>query len=168
MENGDAVDVIDTLTQKRIGRVPVGYAPQALVYIPNAVTMGEGKENLQPATQMPTLNIGLQSSKEDDKAVGHVTIRQLGELDGLEVMVRGLMPNQEYGLYLVGDRPLELITAWSTDKKGNGMGQALGSLRERLRKETQSRNTQQHLVIAPKNAQNPINTAILVQSESDH
>lgn len=164
LENGDAVDVIDTLTQKLIGRVPVGYAPQALVYVPNAVTTGEGKENLQPPTQMPTLNIGLASPKGDDKAVGHVTIRQLAEVDGLEVMVRGLMPDQEYGLYLVGDRPPELITVWSTDKKGNGMGQALGSLRERLR----NRTTKQHLVIAPKNAQNPVNAAILIQSDSHH
>jgi YVTN family beta-propeller protein len=169
LENGDAVDVIDTLTQKRIGRVPVGYAPQALVYVPNAVTTGEGKENLQPPTQMPTLNIGLTSPKGDHKAVGHVTIRQLAEVDGLEVMVRGLMPEQEYGLYLVGDRemqdrPPELITVWSTDKKGNGMGQALGSLRERLR----NRSTKQHLVIAPKNAQNPVNATILIQSDSHH
>ncbi|GAC1495457.1 MAG: beta-propeller fold lactonase family protein [Chamaesiphon sp.] len=163
LENGDAVDVIDTLTQKRIGRVPVGYAPQALVYVPNAVTTGEGKENLQPPTQMPTLNIELTSPK-GDRAVGHVTIRQLAEVDGLEVMVRGLMPDQEYGLYLVGDSPPQLITVWSTDKKGNGMGQALGSLRERLR----NRSTKQHLVIAAKNAHNPVNAAILIQSDSHH
>lgn len=173
LENGDAVDVIDTLTQKRIGRVPVGYAPQALVYVSNAVPTGEGKENLRSPRQMPTLNIGFKSSK-GGKAQGHVTIRALGEVDGLEVMVRGLAPNQEYGLYLVDSetgatrvvRSLEVITALHTDDKGNGMGQASGTLRERLRNSTLEGGKRQQLVIAPRNAQNPAEAAVLVESES--
>lgn len=171
LENGDAVDVIDTLAQKRIGRVPVGYAPQALVYVPNAVPIGEGKDNLQPPTQMPTFNVGFKSLK-GDKAVGHVTIWTLGEVDGLEVMIRGLMPNQEYGLYLVdagtevtnvAPSP-EMITALRTDDKGNGLGQATGSLRERMRNSTSQGGNRQQLVIAPRNAQNPVSAAVLVES----
>ena len=45
LENGDAVDVIDTLTQQRGDRISVGYAPQALVYVPNAVPTGAGLDN---------------------------------------------------------------------------------------------------------------------------
>lgn len=169
LENGDAVDVIDTITQKRIDRVPVGYAPQALVYVSNAVPIGEGKENLQPPLQMPTLNIGFKS--QEDKAVGHVTIRALGEVDGLEVVVRGLTPNQEYGLYLVDQgtetraaRSPEIITALRTDEKGNGMGQATGTLRERLRSSAREGGKRQQLAIAPRNAQDPISAAVLVES----
>jgi YVTN family beta-propeller protein len=169
LENGDAVDVIDTATQKRVARVPVGYVPQALVYVPNAVPKGEGKANLLPPTQMPTLNIRFKSSKAD-KAVGHVTIRALGEVDGLEVMVRDLTPNQEYGLYLVNSDSgtaraapsSEMITALRTDVKGNGMGQATGTLREQLRNSTLTGGTRQQLAIAPRNAQNPAEAAVLV------
>lgn len=169
LENGDAVDVIDTMTQKRIDRVPVGYAPQALVYVPNAVPTGKGKENLQPPTQIPTLNIGFKS--QEDKAVGHVTIRALGEVDGLEVIVRGLTPNQEYGLYLVEQgaetgtsRSPEIITTLRTDERGNGMGQATGTLRERLRSSAREGGKRQQLAIAPRNAQDPISAAVLVES----
>ena len=38
--NGDAVDVIDTATDRVIARAPVGQAPQALVYVSNAVPSG--------------------------------------------------------------------------------------------------------------------------------
>ncbi|HEU5436526.1 MAG TPA: beta-propeller fold lactonase family protein, partial [Telluria sp.] len=48
LENGDAVDVIDTATDKVIKRIPVGQAPQALVYVPQAVTGNQGSSNLAP------------------------------------------------------------------------------------------------------------------------
>ena len=42
LENGDGVSVIDTATRKEIARIPGGQAPQALVYISNAVPGGPG------------------------------------------------------------------------------------------------------------------------------
>lgn len=51
LENGDAVDVIDSATNKVIARAPVGQAPQALVYVSNAVPHGDGMTNLDPARQ---------------------------------------------------------------------------------------------------------------------
>lgn len=164
LENGDAVDVIDTLTQQRSARIPVGYMPQALVYVSNAVPAGEGRENLQSRDAMLTLNIGFKSVKGDD-ATGSLTLRALGEVDGLDVMVRGLMPQQEYGLYLVGNGRPETITAFRTDAKGNGMGQATGTLRERLEPLTRLGDKRQQLAIAPRNALNPVTEAILVVLE---
>lgn len=173
LENGDAVDVIDTLAQERISRVPVGYAPQALVYVPNAVPTGEGKENLQPPTQTPTLNIAFKSP-QGDKAVGQVTIRSLGVVDGLDLMVRGLTPNQEYGLYIIDSgtgarraaRSPEIITALRTDNNGSGTGQATGTLQERLRSLTRSGGKKQ-LAIAPRDAENPAQAVVLVEVDPE-
>lgn len=165
LENGDAVDVIDTLTQQRGDRISVGYAPQALVYVPNAVSTGEGLDHLQPPDQMLlTLNATFKSPNEGN-AVGSFTIRSLGEVDGLDVAVRGLMPNQQYGLYLVGDRPPEIITALRTDANGSGTGVATGTLRERLESSTRTQANRQQVVIAPRNAENPASEAVLVLAE---
>src|SRR5258708_27517913 len=43
LENGDSLAVIDTLTNHVIATVPVGQAPQAIVYVPGAVPMGDRK-----------------------------------------------------------------------------------------------------------------------------
>jgi YVTN family beta-propeller protein len=48
LENDDALAVIDSVTSKVLATVPIGQAPQALVYVPNAVTSGDGVANLQP------------------------------------------------------------------------------------------------------------------------
>lgn len=94
-----------------------------------------------------------------------MTIRDVGELDGLDLLVLGLTPNQEYGLYLVGNEPPEMITALRTDAKGNGMGQATGTLQERLLSSIFSKAKLSQLVVAPRNAQNPVKEAVLVVLE---
>src|SRR5476651_750708 len=42
LENGDAVQAIDTITNQIISTIPVGQLPQALVYVPNATTDDNG------------------------------------------------------------------------------------------------------------------------------
>jgi YVTN family beta-propeller protein len=49
LENGDAVQAIDTATNRIIATIPVGQLPQALVYVPDAVPNGDGAAaNLLP------------------------------------------------------------------------------------------------------------------------
>jgi YVTN family beta-propeller protein len=48
LENADAVTAIDTMSNKVIATSPVGQAPQAIAYVPNAVPDGDGKQDLQP------------------------------------------------------------------------------------------------------------------------
>jgi YVTN family beta-propeller protein len=48
LENADGMTAIDTLTNKVIATVPIGQAPQAFVYVPNAVREGAGTQNTQP------------------------------------------------------------------------------------------------------------------------
>ena len=45
--------MIDTATNKVIANVPIGQAPQAVVYVPNAVPEGDGRQNLQPLGVWP-------------------------------------------------------------------------------------------------------------------
>src|SRR5918911_18432 len=45
LENGDAVDVIDTATNEAITRIPIGQAPQALVFVPDAAGEGDPRAN---------------------------------------------------------------------------------------------------------------------------
>ena len=44
LENADALAAIDTLTNKVIATIPIGQAPQALAYVPNAVPEGDGTD----------------------------------------------------------------------------------------------------------------------------
>ncbi len=44
LENDDQMAAIDTLTNKVIATSPIGQAPQAVVYVPNAVPDGAGTQ----------------------------------------------------------------------------------------------------------------------------
>jgi YVTN family beta-propeller protein len=61
LENDDALTIIDTGANKVVGTVPIGQAPQAIAYVPNAVPSGDGRQNLQPlgvAGQAAKLRLG--------------------------------------------------------------------------------------------------------------
>ncbi|WP_447514062.1 hypothetical protein, partial [Clostridioides difficile] len=61
LENADALAAIDTLTNTVTATIPIGQAPQALAYVPNAVPQGDGMQNLQPlgvAGQAAHLTLG--------------------------------------------------------------------------------------------------------------
>src|SRR3979411_2707321 len=47
LENADGMTAIDTITNKVIATSPVGQAPQAITYVPNAVPEGDGTQGLQ-------------------------------------------------------------------------------------------------------------------------
>jgi YVTN family beta-propeller protein len=48
LENADALIAIDTITNTVIATTPIGQAPQAINYVPNAVPEGDGTQGLQP------------------------------------------------------------------------------------------------------------------------
>src|ERR1700682_2907316 len=48
LENAGALAGIDTATHKLIATSPIGQAPQAITYVPNAVPEGDGTQGLQP------------------------------------------------------------------------------------------------------------------------
>jgi YVTN family beta-propeller protein len=126
LENGDAVDVIDTATNRVMARVPVGQAPQALVYVSNAVSGAGGTGNLVPRANSEPVNIALKPVRGEAK--GFVVARNLGVVDALEVSLFKLKPETAYSVYIVGQR--SPVASFRTNPAGMANGTAIGPLRE--------------------------------------
>ncbi|ULX51575.1 hypothetical protein A9P79_06460 [Cupriavidus taiwanensis] len=127
LENGDAVDVIDTADNRVIARVPVGQAPQALVYVSNAVPGGAGTGNLVPRANTEPLNVALKPVRGGD-AKGFVVARNLGVVDALEVSLFKLKPETRYSVYVGGQKTP--VASFRTNPAGMANGTAIGPLRE--------------------------------------
>ena len=112
LENGDAVQSIDTLTNQIIATIPVGQLPQALVYVPNATLDDKGTANLKPlgrANEVLTVDL---VPPENAKSLAHasVAINSLGLIDNLQIAATGLEPRKKYRLLLVGGpEPVGLV-----------------------------------------------------------
>lgn len=128
LENGDAVDVIDASKNETVARIPVGQAPQALVFVPGAAGAGDPRANLTPRPSGPeNVNIALQPAPGAEGA-GFVVSRNLGLVDILEVNVSKLKPDTVYRVFLEGrDVPVAVL---KTNPKGMGTVSAVGPTRE--------------------------------------
>ncbi len=126
LENGDAVDVIDTATNKVIARAPVGQAPQALVYVSKAVIEGDGTANLSARSNSDPINIALKPSSGEAK--GFVVARNLGVVDSLEVFLYKLKPQTMYSVFVSGQKTA--VASFKTNPAGMANGTAIGPLRQ--------------------------------------
>lgn len=126
LENGDAVDVIDTASNRVVARVPVGQAPQALAFVSNAVPVGAGTQNLVSRVNMDSVNIGLKPVGE--KGRGFAVLRNLGVVDALEVNLFQLKPDTVYQVYLNGTRTP--AASFRTDMNGKAAGTMIAPLRQ--------------------------------------
>ncbi len=126
LENGDAVDVIDTASNKVIAQAPVGQAPQALVYVSNAVPTGDGMENLSPRGSSTPINIALKANGGAGK--GFVVVRNAGVVDALEVSLFKLKPQTVYSVYVSGQKAP--VASFKTNPMGAANGTVIGPLRE--------------------------------------
>jgi YVTN family beta-propeller protein len=129
LENSDAVDVIDTASNKVVARVPVGQAPQALVYLSHAVPSGEGKDNLVARTNNDPVNIALRAVSGEGK--GFIVARNLGLTDSLDVSLFKLKPKTTYSVYTSGQRTP--VAVFETNEMGGANGTAIGPMRELAR-----------------------------------
>lgn len=154
LENADAVAAIDTLTNKVIATIPVGQAPQAITYVPDAVPEGAGTDHLQP--------LGLAG------AAAHLTLKPIGKADGqpatsvtlfdqglsqvLQAAVTGLEPKQSYVLALAtqasGGGRIEPLAAFMTNPGGAAIVNAIGPIRQVV--QSDAKLERQYLVIVPK------------------
>lgn len=126
LENGDAVDVIDTATNKVIKRVPVGQAPQALVYLPGAVQGNQGKMYLAPRVNMDSFNVALKPTGK--QGTGFIVVRRLGLFDSIESFLFKLKPQTVYNVYVNGQAAP--VGAFKTNDNGMANGTAIGPLRQ--------------------------------------
>jgi YVTN family beta-propeller protein len=89
LQNSDAVDVIDTATDKVIRTLHVGQDPMALVYVADAVPAGSGRRGLsQQGLGQPVETIPVKLSEPLGNAA--LTVRRLQDIDELIFNARGL------------------------------------------------------------------------------
>jgi YVTN family beta-propeller protein len=164
LENADGMVAIDTMTNKVIATSPVGQAPQAITYVPNAVPEGDGIAGLQPlgvAGQAVHLSLGAahagKTAPDDDRAATSVSLFDQGLIQILQASVTGLEPKQPYVLALAreldGKGPLEPLSAFMTNPAGSAIVNASGPIRQIVRGEDKTQR--RYLVIAQGRADSP-------------
>jgi YVTN family beta-propeller protein len=126
LKNGDGVDVIDSASNKVIAHVPAGQAPQALVYVSNAVPEGDGKSNLIARVNGEPVNIMLKPKAGG--ARGFIVARNLGVTDALEVSLFKLKPQTVYSVYASGQTAP--VARLKTNPAGMANGTAIGPMRD--------------------------------------
>ena len=151
LENADAFAVIDTLTNTVIANIPIGQAPQAVAYVPNAVPEGDGTQNLVPlgkAGEATHLTLATKGSK--DKTPTSVTLFDQGLTQVLQASVTGLEPKKLYVLALSdkadGSGPLEGLSNFMTNPAGSAIVNAVGPIRQIV--EAKHRDERRYLVVA--------------------
>lgn len=101
LENADSVAVIDVATQRVKMQIGIGQAPQALVFVANAVPSGAGTSNLGRQ------NVGLRIERRmvavpaAAMAKAKAVIRSLGPVDAVEISARQAPAGAMYDVYAV-------------------------------------------------------------------
>lgn len=161
LENADAMAAIDTLTNKVIANVPIGQAPQAVAYVPNAVPEGDGTQNTQPlGLAGQTTHLALKSvakGKPVDAASvpTTVTLFDQGLIQVLQAAVTGLAPKERYVLALAekpdGGGNVEPLAEFMTNGAGAAIVTALGPIRQLVAPGVSTAgNKRRFLMIAPR------------------
>jgi YVTN family beta-propeller protein len=154
LENEDKVAVIDTLKNEVIATSPIGQAPQALVYVPDAVPAmsgalnsamtrmmvapeGLGTSNLQPlgvAGQSAELWLVPSGAKNAEKAPTSISLSDQGLVQVLEAAVTGLEPGKPYLLALAsepsGAGVVEPLQGFMTNPAGAAIVNTIGPIRQ--------------------------------------
>jgi YVTN family beta-propeller protein len=150
LENADALAAIDTLTNKVIATTPIGQAPQAIAYVPNAVPEGDGTQNLQPlGVAGHSANVAL--APKGQKPTTNVSLFDQGLIQVLQAAVTGLEPGHSYVLALAehpdGSGTLEPVATFMTNPAGSAIVNSTGPIRQIVQADVQS--ARRYLVVAP-------------------
>ena len=156
LENADALAAIDTATNRVVANVPIGQAPQAIAYVPNAVPADDpGAQGLAPlgvAGQAAHLTLStIAEGHATTTTPTSVTLFDQGLLQVLQASVTGLMPKSAYTLALSdhadGSGPLQPLAAFMTNPAGSAIVNALGPIRQIV--QDAGKGERRFLVIAP-------------------
>jgi YVTN family beta-propeller protein len=154
LENADALAAIDTTTNTVIANIPIGQAPQAIAYVPNAAPNPDDRQNLQPlgvAGQTAHLALAGTDGAKDGKAPTSVSLFDQGLIQVLQASVTGLEPKQKYVLALAehadGTGTLQPLAAFMTNPAGSAIVNAAGPIRQIV--DPAAKAERRYLVIAP-------------------
>jgi YVTN family beta-propeller protein len=146
LENDDILTAIDTRTNKVIATIPIGQAPQAIAYVPNAVPEGDGLTNLKPlgiAGQATHLSLVPKSAAVNTEAAPtSVTLFDQGLVQVLQASVTGLSPKSPYVLALSvrtdGGGPIQPLQAFMTNPAGAAIVNTVGPIRQLVKPDAQA------------------------------
>ena len=149
-----------TKSPEVIATSPIGQAPQALVYVPDAIpAAGLGTSNLQPlavAGQSAQLWLAPPGAKKEEKAPTSVSLSDQGLVQVLEAAFTGLEPGKPYVLALAsepsGTGVLQPLQGFMTNPAGAAVVNTVGPIRQLVRGE--DKIPQRYLVIVPGTADN--------------
>lgn len=160
LENADALAAIDTATNKVVGNVPIGQAPQAIAYVPNAAPNPDDRQNLQAlgvAGQVAHLTLASKDGAKDGTAPTSVSLFDQGLIQILQASVTGLQPKQKYVLALAehgdGSGPLQPLAAFMTNPAGSAIVNVAGPIRQIV--DQSAAEARRYLVIAAGDAAMP-------------
>ena len=171
LENDDRLVAINTLTNQVVATIPIGQAPQAVIYVSDAVPTGAGTEGLQPlgvAGSAAHITLAAPGGGEPTS----VSLFDQGLIQVLQAAVTGLEPGKPYVLALARRRdggegggeggPLEPLAAFTTNPAGAAVVDAIGPIRQLVRASTPAER--RYLVIA---AGTPAQPGPVVQTQVD-
>jgi YVTN family beta-propeller protein len=169
LENADALAAIDTTTNTVIANIPIGQAPQAIAYVPNAAPDPDDRQNLQAlgvAGQVAHLALRAAGDARDGQAPTSVSLFDQGLIQILQASVTGLAPKQKYVLALAdhvdGSGSLQPLAAFMTNPAGSAIVNATGPIRQIVNDPAASER--RYLVIAPADA-TKLDQAVQVQTQ---
>ncbi|MFY1991985.1 YncE family protein [Achromobacter xylosoxidans] len=159
LENADQLAAIDTATNRVVANVPIGQAPQAINYVPDAVPQGDGLQNLQPlgvAGQAAHLELLAWADGKRQLAASaptSVTLFDQGLTQVLQASATGLQPRQSYVLALSdqadGSGELQPLSNFMTNPAGSAIVNAIGPIRQIVQGDGAAPDARRYLVIAP-------------------
>jgi YVTN family beta-propeller protein len=154
LENDDALAAIDTATNTVIANIPIGQAPQAIAYVPNAAPDPDDRQNLQAlgvAGQAAHLVLRARGGSGQAQAPTSVSLFDQGLIQVVQASVTGLQPKQKYVLALAdhadGGGSLEPLAAFMTNPAGSAIVNATGPIRQIV--SAPAGTERRYLVIAP-------------------
>jgi len=154
LENADALAAIDTATNTVMANIPVGQAPQAIVYVPGAAPNPDDRHNLQSlgvAGQVAHLTLGAKAEAKSEKPPTSVSLFDQGLIQVLQAAVTGLQPKQRYVLALAdkhdGTGSVQPLAAFMTNPAGSAIVNAVGPIRQIVQNSAAAER--RYLVIAP-------------------
>ena len=161
LENDDQLIAVDTLSNEVIASVPIGQAPQAVAYVPEAVPEGTGTKGLErlgvsgQVAQFAMRSVGQRGTT--DSYPTSVALFDQGLVQVVQASVTGLEPTHPYILALAtradGSGRLQALATFTTNPGGAAIVDAVGPIRQLVEGETAA--ARRYLVITADSATGP-------------
>ena len=151
-ENADKMAVIDTLTNRIVADIPIGQAPQAVIYVPGAVGDNDTASNLRPLEVAgQAAHLTLRSiSEAAGIARSTVSLFDQGLVQVLQAAVTGLEPKMPYVLALAahadGSGEIQSLAAFTSNAAGAAIVDTTGPIRQLI--QSQVEGARRYLVLA--------------------